>query len=147
MLARAFRDNPLNVAVIGGGAERRLRVNRHGMRAALPVARAHGDVRVLRVDAAVRAVLLAVPPLGHPLPPPAPGVRLRVLLGQGLRVALRWNRVFETLAPLHPPEPHWYLGMLGVEPRAQGRGLGSGGLPLELLERKVDEWIAAKQAG
>ena len=24
----------------------------------------------------------------------------------------------------HPEEPHWYLPMIGVEPHAQGRGLG-----------------------
>lgn len=26
---------------------------------------------------------------------------------------------------LHPPRPHWYLGVLGTDPPAQGRGLGS----------------------
>jgi len=25
----------------------------------------------------------------------------------------------------HPEEPHWYLPMIGVEPQAQGRGLGA----------------------
>ena len=32
--------------------------------------------------------------------------------------------LFEALASLHPPEPHWYLGTLGVEPRQQGHGIG-----------------------
>jgi hypothetical protein len=46
LLARAFRDNPLNVAVIGGGdPARRLRVNAHGLRSLLPTAHAHGCVR------------------------------------------------------------------------------------------------------
>lgn len=26
---------------------------------------------------------------------------------------------------LHPPTPHWYLGVLGTDPSAQGRGLGA----------------------
>lgn len=26
---------------------------------------------------------------------------------------------------LHPPEPHWYLALLGTDPSQQGRGLGS----------------------
>jgi ribosomal protein S18 acetylase RimI-like enzyme len=25
----------------------------------------------------------------------------------------------------HPDEPHWYLPLIGVEPNAQGRGLGA----------------------
>jgi len=32
---------------------------------------------------------------------------------------------FEKMAQWHPEEPHWYLPMIGVEPTAQGRGLGA----------------------
>ena len=40
LLARAFRDNPLNVAVIGcDDPARRLLVNAHGLRGLLPMAR------------------------------------------------------------------------------------------------------------
>ncbi len=31
---------------------------------------------------------------------------------------------FEKMEQCHPEEPHWYLPMIGVEPNAQGRGLG-----------------------
>ena len=31
---------------------------------------------------------------------------------------------FEKMARWHPAEPHWYLPMIGVEPSAQGKGLG-----------------------
>jgi ribosomal protein S18 acetylase RimI-like enzyme len=31
---------------------------------------------------------------------------------------------FEKMAEWHPEEPHWYLPIIGVEPNAQGRGLG-----------------------
>lgn len=31
---------------------------------------------------------------------------------------------FEQMAQWHPEEPLWYLPMIGVEPNAQGRGLG-----------------------
>jgi len=32
---------------------------------------------------------------------------------------------FEKMEQSHPKEPHWYLPMIGVEPRAQQRGLGA----------------------
>ena len=36
--------------------------------------------------------------------------------------------------PYHPHEPHWYLAVLGIEPGAQGRGIGS-----ELLRGTLEE--------
>ena len=32
--------------------------------------------------------------------------------------------VFEQMATYHPHEPHWYLPLIGVDPKHQGRGLG-----------------------
>ena len=32
---------------------------------------------------------------------------------------------FEKMDKAHPREPHWYLPQIGVEPNAQGRGLGA----------------------
>jgi ribosomal protein S18 acetylase RimI-like enzyme len=32
---------------------------------------------------------------------------------------------FEKMGQAHPQEAHWYLPMIGVEPNAQGKGLGS----------------------
>jgi ribosomal protein S18 acetylase RimI-like enzyme len=126
VLARAFCDNPLNVAVIGGGdATRRLRSNLHGMRSLLPVAAVHGDVLAARVAGRVAGVLISVSPGDYPLPPPPPVQRLRCLLGQGWRVATRWGRVYDTLQAYHPLEPCWYLGTLGVDPTFRGQGVGS----------------------
>jgi ribosomal protein S18 acetylase RimI-like enzyme len=31
---------------------------------------------------------------------------------------------FEKMEQLHPREPHWYLPQIGVDPNAQGKGLG-----------------------
>jgi GNAT superfamily N-acetyltransferase len=33
--------------------------------------------------------------------------------------------VFEQMDELHPTDDHWYLPLIGVDPLAQGRGLGS----------------------
>lgn len=32
---------------------------------------------------------------------------------------------FEKMGQAHPKEPHWYLPMIGVDPRAQGKGIGA----------------------
>src|SRR5262245_955813 len=32
---------------------------------------------------------------------------------------------FEKMGQSHPDEPHWYLPMIGVDPLAQGQGLGA----------------------
>jgi ribosomal protein S18 acetylase RimI-like enzyme len=94
------------------------------MRASLNAARDRADVRAARA-AGLAGVLLALPPWTYPLPPPPVGVQLRTLLRQGLRVAGRWRAIFEALHARHPPEPLWYLSLLGVAPDRQGRGVGS----------------------
>ena len=133
VLAAAFRDNPLNGAVIRSeDPERRLRSNECGMRSLLPAARVHGQVLVARDDGELSGALVASPPGRFPLPSPGFVSRLRVVLGQGWSVANRWGEVFVALEALHPIEPHWYLGTLGVAPHKQRRGLG-----LSLLR----EWL------
>jgi ribosomal protein S18 acetylase RimI-like enzyme len=137
-LAVAFRDNPLNVAVMGGDPQRRLRCNRAGMRQLLPVACRHG--RVLRAGgSSPDGVLIATPPGAYPLPGAPLLPRLRALAVQGLAVQVRWGRVFAHLDLLHPQEPHWYLATLGVAPAARRRGLGRALLHslLELADREA----------
>ena len=34
-------------------------------------------------------------------------------------------KTFEKMGQSHPREPHWYLPLIGVDPRAQGNGVGS----------------------
>jgi ribosomal protein S18 acetylase RimI-like enzyme len=126
VLARAFRDNPLNVAVVQSDDPAfRIRCNFHGMRALLPVAQTSGQVLTARLEGRLAGALVAVNPYGYPLPAPPLAARLRCFWGQGWRVARRWGRVFESLDALHPLEPLGYLGTLGVDPSFQGRGVGT----------------------
>jgi GNAT superfamily N-acetyltransferase len=126
VLARAFRDNPLNIAAVGSAEPaRRLRCNLHGMRASLAAAIRHGEALTASLEGSVAAGLIAVPPGAYPLPAPGPLRQLRCLLGQGFGVATRWGEVFESLLAHHPAAPHWYLGTLGVDPPLQRRGVGA----------------------
>jgi GNAT superfamily N-acetyltransferase len=34
-------------------------------------------------------------------------------------------RGFQRLIALHPPEPHWYLTVIGTDPQHQGKGIGA----------------------
>ena len=125
VLARAFRDNPLNRAVIASeNPGERLRVNRCGMASLVPAALEHGRVLAARDHGRVIGILIGIPPGAFPLPPPPLMRRIQVLFGQGWRIALRWGRVFHFLAEQHPLERHWYLGTLGVDPDFQRRGVG-----------------------
>ena len=134
-LARAFRDNPLNRAVIASDdPNRRLKSNRYGMLGLLPVAHGFGCVLTAKSDGTLTGALVSSPPDRYPLPPPAWLPRLRCLIGQGFRVARRWGDVFDALLLLHPIEPHWYLATLGVDPSRQRRGTGSALLETWLAE-------------
>jgi GNAT superfamily N-acetyltransferase len=134
LLARAFRDSPLNRRVLGRRAPlARLRANAHGLRAALPAALAHGLVTGVLADAALAGVLVAAPPPGGPFPAPPLLRRLRSALGQGLAASRRWAALDEDLAAWRLAESHWRLASLGVEPGLTGRGLGAA---------LLSEWLA-----
>lgn len=124
ILARAFRDNPLHVAVLGQDPARRLRANRRSMAELLPIARRAGMAIEARQGTRGAGVLLAAPPHGYPLPAPPLPALLRAWLLQGPRVRSRWLRVFHHLDALHPRTPHWYVAALGVDPPLQRQGFG-----------------------
>jgi GNAT superfamily N-acetyltransferase len=124
VLARAFRDNPLNCAVVPGGERQRVRANRAGVAAYLPIALERARVLAAREDGALAGVLVATPPWRWPIPGPSVAGLLRLLWGQGLGVARRWSEVSRELREHHPQGPFWYLATLGVEPARWGRGAG-----------------------
>jgi ribosomal protein S18 acetylase RimI-like enzyme len=128
VLARAFRDNPLDVAVIGGSEARRLRSITWGMRSSVRAARAARSAVLLGAGptggGAPEGVLLALPSDALPLPSPSLLMHLRSTIGQGFRACSRWGEVYRALEGNQPAEAHWYLSLLGVEPPRRGIGVG-----------------------
>jgi GNAT superfamily N-acetyltransferase len=80
---------------------------------------AHGTVHV--VDGGAAAAMW-LPPGVHP-----DSERLSALSEQHTPPERLGDmmRVFEQMDEFHPPEPFWYLPLIGVDPASQGRGYGS----------------------
>jgi len=124
LLAAAFRDNPLNRAVVRADGARRLRSNLAGTRASLAAIWPRATLLGARVQGRLCGVLVGVAPdalAGHAPPLLA---QLRCVIGQGWGTALRWGRVHRELVALRPAEPHAYLDLLGVDAGSRGRGVG-----------------------
>lgn len=143
LLARAFRDNPINRAVIGRDPERRMVVNSYGMAASLAASRRHSFRRVIieangsrqdKLRGEIASVLLALDPGGYPVAPPALSMQLRCLWGQGFRVIRRWGQLYRQLDAHHPKEPHCYLALIATHPERQHRGIGRALLNLWLQD-------------
>jgi ribosomal protein S18 acetylase RimI-like enzyme len=124
VLAGAFRDNPLNRAVVRAGPAARVRSNRAGIRSYLPLAHEVAHVAAARADGHPVGVLVATPPWRWPLPAPSPLGLLRLLIGQGVGVVRRWSEVSARLREHHLGQPHWYLATIGVAPERWGTGAG-----------------------
>ena len=143
-LAEAFRDNPLNCAVLGRDPPGRLRANRVGMELTLLSAAHRATVWVatsVSDSQRVAGGLIALPPGGWPLPPPSVMHQFLGLVRQGIRATHRWGRVYSELADLHPTEPHWYLSTLGIRPAQQRQGLASA-----LLDGWLEQVDRAREA-
>jgi GNAT superfamily N-acetyltransferase len=126
LLARAFRDNPMNRAVLRRSPQRRERANR--LSAQLLVAHAREFGHVLIDGDSPRNPLGAL--IGFDsarLVAPSPPVfaRLWLVLRQGLGTMGRWGRVQSELEKHRPKYEHWTLSMVGVAPSEQGKGIGA----------------------
>jgi ribosomal protein S18 acetylase RimI-like enzyme len=85
--------------------------------------------RAALVTADFRGAALWLPPDVHPNGEVFERIFRETIRGDRLDDVLG---TFEKMGESHPEEPHWYLPMIGVEPNAQGQGLGG-----DLMRRAV----------
>ena len=126
ILVRGFLDNP-NFVHLFPGAGGRARALRHVQRACLRDALHNGRVYAAARGPEMLGVAAWLPPGAFPLPPgrqlrAAPEM-IRVLAAAPLSI-LRLIRFTTGAAKLHPEGPYWYLEAVGVDPPAQGMGVG-----------------------
>lgn len=84
----------------------------------------HGEIRV---TGAGKGAALWLPPAVSLVPPADAEAftgSLVATAGDAASVA-RMSEVFVALDANHPAEPCWYLNFMGIDPAAQGQGLGS----------------------
>jgi GNAT superfamily N-acetyltransferase len=85
----------------------------------------HGDLYAIHREGALAAVGAWAPPGGTARSGPearaAAGI-VRLLYPHRARTLFAG---FAGMTRFHPPQPHWYLAFVGVDPGLQGRGLGA----------------------
>jgi ribosomal protein S18 acetylase RimI-like enzyme len=123
VLARAFQDDPAWVWLIPD-EDRRRRLLPWLFRVGFDVTAAD----VWTTSGVVRGAARWLPP-GRP--PMRVGPTLKALvttpfrLGSAIAPFLAYGRAVEALRAEAMPDPHWYLAGIGVDPSAQGRGVGA----------------------
>jgi ribosomal protein S18 acetylase RimI-like enzyme len=137
VLAEAFLDNPMNVAIHRGAAQHRLRANRAGLRALVLRPADSAVLRVARVDGRIAGGFVAIRPRFYPHWRTSLRDQIGCFIHQGWRAMARWGHVNRVLALARPRDRHWYLAVLGVSPSEWRRGLGT--LLIRELEALVSE--------
>ncbi len=126
MLARAFDDSPLFEFLFPKGPAR-LKITAGTFRGTLIDALPFGAVHVATDDTGVIGLACWLPPEGYPITP-----RRQALMLARIARLVPWAptrvpdsmRYLNATEKVHPKDLHWYLSLLGVDPRRQGEGLG-----------------------
>jgi ribosomal protein S18 acetylase RimI-like enzyme len=127
VLGRAFRDDPMVVAILEDVAPE-TRVKRLSVMFAADLKTCVRGGLPLQVGETNRIACAAIvyPPGAYPLPASAQlGILLKSVVRNGFYGFARWLTVRGRFEKLHPKDTHYYLEFIGVDPIQQGKGLGS----------------------
>lgn len=117
-IARAFHDDPMTTWMVAPHIGRLTRFFGATLRTYLR----RGEV--LTTPGHEAAALWAKPKQWRARPSDA--IRTMPAMALALRThVVRAVRVLGQLERAHPREPHWYLGVVGTDPPAQGKGFGA----------------------
>jgi ribosomal protein S18 acetylase RimI-like enzyme len=140
VVARAFLDNPVNVAALGEDSERRQRIVYRFFAVWVTVKDFSHTLVARSADGTIVGVCGMLPP-GDCSPTLAEKLRMMPrLLSLGPRTLgrmMRWKGVWNKH---HPTERHWHLGPVVVDPRVQGMGVGS-----QLMRAFCEQMDAAEE--
>jgi len=134
VLARAFARDPMVVWPIGLGNDLEARIRHHFQ---LVDERFAAAGWMYRAGDGLGAMAL--------LPPDSEG--LEAAIGSEIRNEIaalsddggeRYERMWSWVATCHPPERHWLLDQLAVDPAAQGRGIGGTMLRFAIARAEMD---------
>lgn len=126
-LARAFDDSPLFAFLFPKGRAR-LRINAGMFRGTLIDALPFGAVHAARNSSGIVGTACWLPPEGYPVTPWRQLVllaRIATLAPQAPTRLVDSMRYLNATDKSHPKAMHWYLSLLGVDPRHQGEGVGA----------------------
>ena len=127
VLGRAFRDDPMVVAILGGVVpEIRVKRLKVVFVADLKVCARRGMPLYVGEKDSIACTAIVHPPGAYPLPISAQfGILLRAVIRNGFCGFGRWLTYLGCIEKRHPKETHYYLEFIGVDPVQQGMGLGS----------------------
>jgi ribosomal protein S18 acetylase RimI-like enzyme len=140
VLGRAFADEPVSVAVFKKfSLEGRIRAltNDFSDELLLCIQKGIHPVQV-NEDGKVIASAVIYPPGAYPLSAPSQWLLLlKSFVRNGFYDIRDWMRWLEEVDKIHPHKPHYYLEYIGVEPKLQGKSIGS--TIMQHLISKADE--------
>lgn len=126
VLSRGMRDIPTHLAAFGPDPNHRLRYSQTLFGMLTGADEFHEHALAARLEDGTLVGVCGMHPPGECRAPA--GQQLRTLARMvlaGPRTTLRTMRWMSIWAKHDPEEPHWHLGPVAVEPRFQGRGIGS----------------------
>jgi len=121
LLGRAYRDNPLTIALFGNDADLRERIN--GVAFAMRVKAMKPPALAVKDGGRLVGVCGFDPPGGTPIPSEDRRAMMVAWSEVGPDVGPTLMRMLQEWGRRAPREPHWNLGPVGVAADMQGKGM------------------------